>query len=344
MEGIFHEYYTVALAPAIGALVGLGAAVAWSRRREHAVRLAAAASVGLSAWWAIVLLAESPTWNPWLTPALAVGAAVTAAVVLYATRARLLQAAALTASLVVLLATPALASLATAQEPHTGAIPTAVPTAVAGADGRGAVGGPNGAFRQGGLPGQDGTGFRDGNAFPGQDGIARPVFPPNGIGRGAPGQGGLGGQNGAGGRGPGGAGGLGGLLDAQATAPALVAALQEDADHYRWTAATTGSNNAAGLALSSGTSVMSIGGFNGTDPSPTLAQFQAYVAEGAIHYYVGGNDAGGFRGAQGGSQVAAEIDAWVAEQFEATQIGGIMVYDLSGGATDADPTDGSVSA
>ncbi len=32
MAGIFHEYYTVALAPAIGALVGMGAVEAWQRR------------------------------------------------------------------------------------------------------------------------------------------------------------------------------------------------------------------------------------------------------------------------------------------------------------------------
>ena len=34
---------------------------------------------------------------------------------------------------------------------------------------------------------------------------------------------------------------------------------------------------------------MSIGGFNGTDPAPTLAQFQYYVQNGLIHYYVGGS-------------------------------------------------------
>jgi 4-amino-4-deoxy-L-arabinose transferase-like glycosyltransferase len=36
MAGIFHEYYTVALAPAIGALVGMGAVEAWERRTSPA--------------------------------------------------------------------------------------------------------------------------------------------------------------------------------------------------------------------------------------------------------------------------------------------------------------------
>ena len=51
---------------------------------------------------------------------------------------------------------------------------------------------------------------------------------------------------------------------------------------------------------------MAIGGFNGTDPSPTLAQFQQYVAEGKIHYFIGGGGFGG-GGPTGGSASAQEI-------------------------------------
>ena len=46
------------------------------------------------------------------------------------------------------------------------------------------------------------------------------------------------------------------------------------------------SNNAAGYQLASGEPVMAIGGFNGTDPAPTLAQFEQYVAAGKIHYFI----------------------------------------------------------
>jgi hypothetical protein len=108
-----------------------------------------------------------------------------------------------------------------------------------------------------------------------------------------------------------------------------VSLLQRGADGYRWVAATTGANNAAGLALASGESVMAIGGFNGTDPSPTLAEFQQAVANGEIHYYVAGNDAGGFRGAQGGSRSAAQISAWVDQTYRSTLVGGVTVYDLT---------------
>ena len=46
---------------------------------------------------------------------------------------------------------------------------------------------------------------------------------------------------------------------------------------YTWVAATVGSNNASGYQLATGDPVMAIGGFNGSDPSPTLAQFQQLV-------------------------------------------------------------------
>ena len=47
---------------------------------------------------------------------------------------------------------------------------------------------------------------------------------------------------------------------------------------------------------------MAIGGFNGSDPSPTLAQFQEYVADGEIHYFIGGGGFGGGPGPDGRQQ------------------------------------------
>jgi hypothetical protein len=92
-------------------------------------------------------------------------------------------------------------------------------------------------------------------------------------------------------------------------------------------AATIGSNNASGYQLATGRPVMAVGGFNGSDPSPTLAQFQRYVADGKIHYFVGG---GGFR-ANGGSSAAQEIASWVTENFTAKTVDGVTVYDLTSG-------------
>ena len=53
-------------------------------------------------------------------------------------------------------------------------------------------------------------------------------------------------------------------------------------------AAAVGANNAAGYQLASQQPVMAIGGFNGSDPSPTLAQFQQYVADGQVHWFIDG--------------------------------------------------------
>ena len=72
---------------------------------------------------------------------------------------------------------------------------------------------------------------------------------------------------------------------------------------------------------------MAIGGFSGTDDSPTLAQFEAYVQQGSIHYYISGGGMGGGRG--GGSSAASQIADWVGQNFPARTVGGVTVYDLT---------------
>jgi hypothetical protein len=71
---------------------------------------------------------------------------------------------------------------------------------------------------------------------------------------------------------------------------------------------------------------MAIGGFSGSDPSPTLVEFQALVAQGDIHWFVGGGDGGG---PGGRASSASEIAAWVAGTFTPTTVGGQTVYDLT---------------
>jgi hypothetical protein len=122
-------------------------------------------------------------------------------------------------------------------------------------------------------------------------------------------------------------GGMGGLLDAPSVGDELATLLADGGDGYVWTAATVGSNNAAGYQLASGAPVLAVGGFNGTDPYPTLAQFQEMVRTGQVHYFVGD---GGMSGtATGGSDAGAQIADWVAENFTAETVSGATVYDLS---------------
>ena len=132
---------------------------------------------------------------------------------------------------------------------------------------------------------------------------------------------------------------MGGLLSASSVSAAMQALLAADASSYTWVAAAVGSNNASGYQLATGLPVMAIGGFNGSDPSPTLAQFQADVAAGKVHYFIGG---GGFGGMQnGGSSSSSDIATWVAQTFTAQTVDGVTVYDLTATTTSAGHLSGS---
>ena len=90
-------------------------------------------------------------------------------------------------------------------------------------------------------------------------------------------------------------------------------------------AAATGSNVAAGFQLATGYPVMPIGGFNGSDPSPTLAQFEKYVRAGEIHWYV----VSPVNHSNGGSSSSAKISDWVTTNYTPITMGGIRFYDLT---------------
>ena len=231
-------------------------------------------------------------------------------------------------ALVAALAGPAAYSLNTAATPHTGALPTAGPAVTAFGPG-GRAGGPfgRGAFGRGGLGrggGGGGGGFGQGRGGGGGAGGQGSTGFGGGPAAGARPGGGFRGGVPGGGRG-GFGGGLGGSTQVSS---ALAGLLARGASGYRWAAATVSSDGAAPLQLASGAPVMAIGGFNGTDPAPTLAQFERYVADHEIHYFIGDNrDSFG-----GGSGDAAKITAWVQEHFTAQTVGGETVYDLSGQA------------
>ncbi len=320
MQGIFHAYYTVALAPAIGAVVGMGAVVAWRARRNPVAVATLALATAATAWWSYHLLALSPTFVPWLKyVVLALGmtgaVGLLAAVVRQRTAARVAIVAAGVA-LAAGLAGPAAYAVQTASQPHTGSIPTAGPSVSGG--GFGGRGGPGGGGPGGFRGGNRGGGF-PGGGFPGG---GTPGGTGTGTGTGAqPGGGGF-----AGGR-PGG-GGMGGLLDAATVSSAMKALLEQNASSYTWAAAAIGSQNASGYQLATQLPVMAIGGFNGSDPSPTLAQFKQYVAAGKIHYFIGGGSGFGGR-STGGSSDSSAIAQWVQANFTAKTVGSTTVYDLT---------------
>jgi 4-amino-4-deoxy-L-arabinose transferase-like glycosyltransferase len=284
MQGIFHDYYTVALAPAIGALIGMGTATLWRKRADLYALLVLAGTVAVTAVWSYILLNRSSDFHPWLRAAVLIAGVLGAAGIMlsqqFGRRLGLLAAA---LALFAVLGGPVAYSLNTVATAHSGSIVTAGPS-VSG--GQGGFGGPGGA-----------GGFQ---------GAARA---------------------GAGGRPGGGAGGMGGLLNATTPSSELVALLQQDSGSYTWVAAAVGSNNASGYQLAAELPVMAIGGFNGSDPTPTLAQFQQYVQEGKIHYFLGGSGLGGR--SNGGSSTGSEIATWVAANYTARTVGNTTLYDLS---------------
>ena len=294
MAGIFHAYYTVALAPAIGGLVGVGGRLLWQRRAAVWARLVLAAVVAGTGIWSFVLLDRSATFLPWLRYAVVVAGLLAAVGLLVADRVgRAVVARVLAVAAVAGLGGPAAYALDTAGTPHTGSIPSAGPAVAGGRGGPGLVRGAGGGRAFGGPPG----------GFGGFGG------PPPGARGTAPG------------------GGMGGLLDAASVDAQVTAALEQDASSYTWVAAAVGADNAAGYQLATQLPVMPLGGFNGSDPSPTLAQFQADVAAGKVHWFIGGGVGG--MASRGGSQAAQSIASWVAAHYPAQTIGGVTVYDLT---------------
>lgn len=66
MAGIFHQYYTVALAPYIAAVTGMGAGLLWEKRKETWASITLAAAVVAAAVWGYVLLNRTSSYLPWL--------------------------------------------------------------------------------------------------------------------------------------------------------------------------------------------------------------------------------------------------------------------------------------
>ncbi|MFJ3643695.1 ArnT family glycosyltransferase [Streptomyces sp. NPDC090108] len=352
MAGIFHQYYTVALAPYVAAVIGMGAGLLWERRAQTWAALTLAASAVAAAVWGYVLLERTSDYLPWLRlPVLAGGLLAALGLVFAGRLSRPLALATASVALVTALAGPTAFTLSTVASAHTGSIPTAGPAGAStmgfgGGRPGGGRGGTRGGFG-GGMQGQgNGNGNGNGNAnggmpapgqglpgggTPGQNGAPQGQGQGNGRTGGFPGGGFPGGAfPGEGGRG----GGLGGLLDGAKVSAAAKKLLEKDAGHYTWAGASVGSQNAASYQLATGDPVMAIGGFNGTDPSPTLAEFKKYVTDGRIHYFISGGGMGGGmgmgeRGRSGGSGTASAITSWVEKNFTKVTAGPATFYDLT---------------
>ena len=302
MAGIYHDYYTIALAPAIAGLVAVGGHVLWQHRARLPARIGLAAAAVVTGTWGFVLINQAPEPYNSLKWVIAAASLFGGIGLLVAHRLPTVLASAVTALALVGGATgPAAYAVNTAATAHQGPIVTAGPVNGSG------PGGARGGFGQGRF-GPDGR------------------RPPDGTG--APGQTGQTGQQGGSTTQAGGPGGMGeGSVSAQITA-----LLNQNASAFTWVAATNGSQAAARYQLATQLPVMAIGGFSGGDPSPTLEQFKALVAQGKIHYYLAGGEGPGGRGpgGPGGSErIGTAIASWVAANFSSSTVDGVTVYDLT---------------
>ncbi|MER5196292.1 ArnT family glycosyltransferase [Streptomyces sp. NPDC002755] len=349
MAGIFHQYYTVALAPYMAAVIGMGAGLLWEKRSELWASITLAASVVAAASWSYVLLNRTSDYLPWLKWLVLIGGLAAALGLTFAGRIdRRLALAAASVGLVSALAGPTAYTISTLQEGHTGSIVTAGPSGASmmggggpgGGGGRGGFGGgQNGngnTQNQGQGQGQNqqggGTGGFPGGGMPGQNqqngngGTQNGNGGTQGQGQGQNQQAGPGGQTGDGG-GMGGGGGAGGLLNGASVTDEAKKLLEADSGEYTWAAAAIGAQNAASYQLATGDAVMAIGGFNGTDPSPTLAQFKQYVTDGKIHYFISSGSGGGMSGSSSGT--SSQISTWVEANFKKVTVGSATFYDLT---------------
>ncbi len=266
MDGIIHPYYTVALAPAIAAVVGISVRELWRGKEYLAPRIVLATMSAGTGVWAFILLDRTPDWWPALRWVVLIGSVIAGAMLVVGAHrlGRITAAVAAGAMLFGVLA-PAAYSIETVVS--------------AQSSGPMAVAGPT-RYTQMVPPAGDGPG-----------GSNRP-------------------------------GGLGGPFPT-ADNPTLENLLK--GAHTRWAAATVGSMGTSNLELKTGASIMAIGGFTGADNSPTLEEFQAYVADHDVRYFISSGHGGP---AWRESGTANDITTWVKQSFMPIDVAGTTVYDL----------------
>jgi len=294
-QGIFHPYYVSAVAPAVAALTGFGvvALARWARTSWVGV-VALAAAVAANAWVAVTLLARTPDFAPWLRVAIPVAAAIAiagAVALRLGVRARALLAVAAVTGAVALAAGPASYSVATVGQSLTSNNVLAGP-ASAGAGFGGGSGGPGGPPSGFGGPGgtrPSGAGVPTGPPPPGANSSSSQA-PSTGSGSTS-------------------ARGFGGGPGGGSVSASLIRYLEANQGSAKYLVAANGSMTTAPIIIQTGKAVVTIGGFTGADPAPTVSRLAKMVAAGELKYVLLSSD-GGFGGPGGGGSASA-LSAWV---------------------------------
>ena len=287
-KGIFHPYYTVVMAPAVAALAGAGAVALWRLGRQS-LRWAWALPVAIvgTALWADALLARTSGYESWVGPTVVLTGVVSALVLfLCLARPRVprwFALAAGTLAVASLLAGPTAYSLTTLGTTTNG-IATAGPTTAAGVwaarAARAAEAVVRGVVQAQAARRRQPARVRVRAATRARAARRRehaPARPPA-------------------------AGG-----GASTVNTALVRYLEQHQGSATYLVAVNGSQAAAPFILESGKAVIAMGGFGGTDPAPTLREFEHLVATGQVHYVYVSSGAGGSGGTPGAARTSARL-------------------------------------
>jgi 4-amino-4-deoxy-L-arabinose transferase-like glycosyltransferase len=327
VANFFHSYYLVTLAPAAAALAGIGLVALW---RDYASRMSPKewrgwmlpAALIVAAVAQVYVLGNFPDWSRWLTPLIA-GATLLSAAILLIARLRLRRgwriwtplAAALGAT--ALLFAPLAWTLDTIANNNGGMTPSAGPTAQRGFGGFG-----RGTGGRGGFDGRAGSGRFGGAEL---QNLMRRFGDRNfgGFPGGNAGRGGGGGVN-----------------------TAMLHYLEQQQGTTRFLFATANSMSAAPYIIQTGKPVMSLGGFSGSDPILTVAQFQQLVKNNTVRFVFGGGGRNGveqwvtstcaavpssaWTGAPAGSTSSTQPGAGIGNGGGFGAFGGQALYDCAG--------------
>jgi len=271
-----HQFYTSALAVPMVAIVG----VAFAEARKQNKAWMQLSLIGLTVTVAIAISLTYSSylpWLPWVQLVVGILAAVAVIVADEMTLTRTWWVALLSGASMLL--TPIAWTIDTVN--HTNSI-----NPMAG-NGSAMVGGMGGGM---GGPGgmQGGPGQMPGRQMPNLNGQGQM---PGGQGQQGQGQMGQGG----------GMPGMGGASSA------LISYLQANRGTASYLVATYGAMSSASIITATGESVLPIGGFDGSDPYPSLDAFKKLVAEGKLRFVLAGGQGsmGGGMGGPGGMQGGA---------------------------------------
>jgi 4-amino-4-deoxy-L-arabinose transferase-like glycosyltransferase len=367
-EGEIHTYYVVTLGPALAAICGAGAMELWRAfraggRRAWLLPLAVAGSDV----WAIYLAYGYPTYRGWLIPVLAVLGVVAIAALLTAllrpaVGRRALVLGVVASVLAVSVAPGAWAASVITSNSTGSALGGVGPTAAGGRGGFGGFGGAAGTAAGTAATGRAGRyGGGTAGGYGEYGGAAAEGGFTGGLGSGTAGGPGTAGAAGAAGAadragagrtgtagGGGGGGGFGGFGSDSMTLTTQERELLDYAEAHdggaEFVLTVTSWSDASPYILATGADVLSMGGFTGAAPFPTLGEFQQYVKLGEVRFVqlpaattgaTGFGGFGGFGNTSSNTAVSA-VESWVRDSCStvaASAYGGSTTTSTTTGAT-----------